>query len=132
MPVRAKRQVFASDKPKVTLAKEKKRVDRKTEEKERKREEARVALLVFKLATLKKLLDGSKMYMYVHVVRDKFGDGKKNPHFTERNTLPLTNAFWVHFLELCLELTYRSSFVLFYSCPTFVMSFCFRQEILPW
>ena len=36
-----------------------------------------VALLVFRLATLKKLLDGSKMYMYVHVVRDKFGDGKK-------------------------------------------------------
>ena len=36
-----------------------------------------VALLVFILATLKKLLDGSKMYMYVHVVRDKFGDGKK-------------------------------------------------------
>ena len=73
MLVRAKRQVFASDKHKVTLAKEKKRVDRKTEEKERKREEAMVPLLVFKLATLKKLLDGSKMYMYVHVVRDKFG-----------------------------------------------------------
>ena len=51
-----------------------------------------VALLVFRLATLKKLLDGSKMYTYVHVVRDKFGDGKKNPHFTERNTLPFTNA----------------------------------------
>ena len=51
-----------------------------------------VALLVFRLASLKKLLDGSKMYMYVHVVRDKFEDGKKNPHFTERNTLPFTNA----------------------------------------
>ena len=47
------------------------------------------------------------MYMYVHVVRDNFGDGKKkNPQFTKRNTLPLTNALWVHFLELCLELEY--------------------------
>ena len=62
MLVRAKRQVFASDKPKVTLAKEKKRVDRKKGEEER-REEAMVALLVFILATLKKLLDGSKMYI---------------------------------------------------------------------
>ena len=84
--------MFASDKPKVTRSKGKKRVDRKKGEEERRREGAMVALLVFRLATLKKLLDGSKMYMYVHVVRDKFGDGKKNPHFTERNTLPLTNA----------------------------------------
>ena len=99
-------QVFASDKPKVTLAKEKKRVDRKRELKERKREEAMVTLLVFILATLKKLLDGSKMYMYVHVIREKFGDGKKIPDFTERNTRPRTNALWVHFLELCLELKY--------------------------
>ena len=52
-----------------------------------------VALLFFILATLKKLLDGGKIYMYVPVVRDKFGDGKnKNAHFTNRNTLPLTNA----------------------------------------
>ena len=68
---------MASDKPKVTLAKEKKGVDRKKGEEERRREEAMVALLVFILATLKKLLDGGKMYMYVHVVRDNFGDGKK-------------------------------------------------------
>ena len=86
---------MASNKPKVTLAKEKKRVDRKKWEEERRREEAMAALLVFILATLKKLLDGGKMYMYVHVVRDNFGDGKKNPHFTERNTLPLTNALRV-------------------------------------
>ena len=68
---------MASDKPEVTLAKEKKRIDRKKGEEERRREEAMVALLVFILATLKKLLDGSKVYMYVHVVRDNFGDGKK-------------------------------------------------------
>ena len=43
----------------------------------RKREEAMVALLFFILATLKKLLDGGKIYMYVPVVRDNFGDGKK-------------------------------------------------------
>ena len=57
---------------------EKNRVDRKSEEKERrKREEAMVALLLFILATLKKLLDGGKIFMYVPVVRDEFGDGKK-------------------------------------------------------
>ena len=104
MLVRAKRQVFASDKHKVTLAKEKKRVDRKTEEKERKREEAMVALLVFKLATLKKLLDGSKMYMYVHVVRDKFGDGKKKTLTSQKEILfRLQMLFGYTFLSYVLN-----------------------------